>query len=526
MPERIYSDGTVKHALRGHVVIRTINLVLGFVFQILVVKILQPAEFAAYAVLVAFLMMAQVFVLFGIDRTVLRFVPHLTMRREFNALWRLLSKLAILRFTVMLIFILVMVAARHYIFQLLRIEPNTTMLIAIAIWFVAVTLLADADVLAQSWMMHFDSGLVATFEIVVRIALMILLFFRHEVIDLNSIVIISTATYTSAVVLLVLRLLLFASRLQNAPSGEAIGGSRTELDLRQASAYTAASYVSTLSWVITSPLLIRIVGSTGLGLIELGAFSFAQGLLFSIGRALPGMLILPALEPALMAEFAAVGYSPRIFSALSLVTKLEFLAIFALLILTTVAGPDILRLLAKQEFAPYYYVMPILLIQFIFYIIYRVLEVIVRMAFRYRLFVMLWPLGLLSLALTYLTVHDWGVWSVLLWPIVEIVLRIGVLLIIFRNDGAGSALDPARSLTLAACTAVIISVLLLIQHILGAEGLTPLTNYMLALIGMLTLGGVLFIVKPLRTVECELLLRMLPRPWPLVQNFLYLLTRP
>ena len=525
MQERYYSYRTINHALQRHVVVRIINLFLGFAFQIMAVKILEPAEFAAYAVLLAFLMTAQVFTTFGVDRIILRFIPHLTMRRQFNALWRLISKLATLRFTAILIFTLVLVAARHYIFQLLRIEPDATTLIAIAIWFCALTIWADADALAQSWMMHYNAAFIATLEISARVAVIIFMFFRHEVIELDTIVIISAATSMAAVVLLVLRLLSFTNCLQTTTSSEAIGESQTELDVNQVPSYAAASYISTLGWVITSPLLTRIVGATGLGLIVLGAYSFAQGLLSSTTRALPGMLILPALEPVLMAELSSGGPSPQILGALSLATKLEFLAIFVLLILTTIAGQDILRLLAKSEFAPYYFVIPILLIYYLFAMIYRVLELIVRMSLRHRIFVFLWPLGLLSLALTYLTVAQWGVWSVLVWPIVEIVSRIGVLLIILRVDGAWTALDPARSLTVAACTAVIISVLLVIHHVIGVENLTATIDYMLALTGMLILGGTLFVVKPLRTVECEHLMRILPRSWPLVQNLLYQLTR-
>jgi len=489
------------------------------------VKILEPADFAAYAVLLAFLVTAQVFTLLGVDRTILRFVPHLTMRREFNALWRLISKLATLRFTAILIFTLVLVAARHYIFQLLRIEPDVITLIAIGLWFWALTIWADADALAQSWMLHYSAAFVATLEISARVAVIIFMLFWHELIGLETIVIISAATSMAAVGLLVLRLLLFTNHLQTATSSEAIGESQTKLDESQVLGYAAASYISTLGWVITSPLLTRIIGATGLGLIVLGAYSFAQGLLFAMTRALPGMLILPALEPVLMAELSSGGPSPQIFGALSLATKLEFLAIFVLLILTTIAGQDILHLLAKPEFAPYYFVIPFLLIYFLFAMIYRVLEIIVRMLLRHRIFVFLWPLGLLSLALTYLTVAQWGVWSVLVWPIVEIVLRIAVLLIILRTDGAWTALDPARSLAVAACTAVIISVLLVIQNVMGVEKLTATTDYMLALAGILIFSGALFIVKPLRTLECEHLMRILPRSWPVVQNLLYQLTR-
>src|ERR1035437_9396553 len=118
MQERYYSYRTINHALQRHVVVRIINLFLGFAFQIMAVKILEPAEFAAYAVLLAFLMTAQVFTTFGVDRIILRFIPPFPWRHKFNSLWRLIRNFATLRFTAIFFFSLVRVAPRHYIFQL------------------------------------------------------------------------------------------------------------------------------------------------------------------------------------------------------------------------------------------------------------------------------------------------------------------------------------------------------------------------------------------------------------------------
>ena len=256
MEELIYSDYMVSRALRGHVVIRTLNLLFGFVFQILVVKTLAPADYAAYAVLLAFLLTTQVFCLFGVDRTLLRFVPHLTKRRQFKVMWGLIGKLAAIRFTAITIFILILVVAHNYIFQLLRIEPNEAILIAIAVWFFAITILADADALAQSWMMHFHAALIATFEIFARISAILFLYYWHEI-DLHTIVTLSAASGTAAAILMSLRLFLFTSYLRKSTSGAGADANSVDLDLREAPSYAVASYISTLGWVVTNPLLVR-----------------------------------------------------------------------------------------------------------------------------------------------------------------------------------------------------------------------------------------------------------------------------
>ena len=330
----------VRRALRGHVVIRTINLVLGFVFQILVVKILVPAEYAAYAVLLAFLMLAQIFTLLGIDRTILRFIPNLTKKRQFAEMWGLIGKIFAVRLAVIAIFILALAIGQYYFFELLH-KSSRTILIATSIWFVSLTILTDAEALAQSWMLHFHAALIATTETFCRIAAIGYFYLRHDAIDFETVLVVSTFTYTMAAALLTLRLVWFTRHFAKIEAEDSKTTDDADIDLARAPSYGMASYVATLGWVLTNPLLIRLVASTGLGFIALGAFSFAQSLTGSITRALPGMLILPAIEPVLMADVGSADRTPRIFAALSLAIKLEFLAIFVLLIPTSIAGADI-----------------------------------------------------------------------------------------------------------------------------------------------------------------------------------------
>ena len=113
----------------------------------------------------------------------------------------------------------------------------------------------------------------------------------------------------------------------------------------------------------------------------------------------------------------------------------------------------------------------------------------------------------------------------LVWPIVEIVLRIFAVLVIFKVDGAKAAIDPARSGLIAVSAILIIMSLLAIQYILGAENLSASVNLTLGFAGVATLGATLFLLRPLRPVESEHFLRILPRKWPIVDSILCLLTR-
>ena len=75
-----------------------------------------------------------------------------------------------------------------------------------------------------------------------------------------------------------------------------------QTNLSQATSFAAANYASTIGWLVSSPATVRIIAASGLNVLALAAFSFAQGLYISLQRALPGLLILPSLEPIIMAQ--------------------------------------------------------------------------------------------------------------------------------------------------------------------------------------------------------------------------------
>ena len=72
----------ITRALHAHAAFRLLSLLLGFGFQIVVVKVLSPEHYVTYAVLLATLTVGERLLSFGIGRTVLRFVPALVVRHK------------------------------------------------------------------------------------------------------------------------------------------------------------------------------------------------------------------------------------------------------------------------------------------------------------------------------------------------------------------------------------------------------------------------------------------------------------
>ncbi len=523
MRDYVYSDNKIARALQRHVVLRLVNLLLGFVFQIVLVKNLQPTGFAAYAILLAVVMFGQIVFSFGLYKTISRFVPDFTVNRDFASLGLLVRRLALVRLVSLLLLALALVVGQRALQYIVPVNLERMTVVAFGIWFAASIVLTDTEAFAQSWTAHLASAVVGILEIVGRI-LVVWLLIRADALSVDTLVTAMAATSALAAILMTIRLWWLGSGLRALGPNEEVKPTQEALDIKRAPLFALANYASMISWGISSPPVVRIAATAGLQVVQLAAFSFVQGLLTSLQRALPGLLLLPSIAPLLTARFASAGVVDRIIGALSLIFKLDLICVLALLILTLVAGEDILRILTQPAYAPYHFILPGVVVLLPLATIYGVLEILVNINLKHRLLGMLWPIGLISIVLIYLTVNIWGLWSVILWPIVEGVTRVGVLLFYFRKEGLWRALDPLRSGVLTLSAALILILSMSIQGLV--ENASSTFNLILAAGGIIALWGSLFVVRPIRPIEYDAALMIIPQSWRLPKSLLLQIVRP
>jgi O-antigen/teichoic acid export membrane protein len=507
------SLGSIKQALRGHATFRFIALLLGFGFQVIVAKTLPPESYATYAILLATLLVGERLLSFGTDRTVLRFVPALILRKDRTGLRLLAIRLGVLRATGLILFVLAWASISASHVRLTPSELSTTTTVAFGIWFVAYTLLKEGDAVAQSLIAHHWAALVAACEVGLRLGLVSFAYFFFRSVDVEMVAIVYAVTSSTAVAAL-LGSIWVANRLQHVSASDSVS-SRNEVAVdvqHQTPAFATAAYTSTLSYLISSPGVVRLVARTGLNIYALAAFSFVQGLATSLSGALPGQLILPSLE-SVAASLADRGSKERILPALSLLFKVELICVLAVIITAEIAGGELIRILSRPVYAPYYYILPILMVGVSLHTIYRMLEIIGSMNLKYRVFTTLWPLSAIAMVALYLTIGRWGLISVLVVPLLEIIARVAILVVVFRRDGIWNALDPARSMRLVLSAMV---VLLGSSYVLREYGQDLGKAVVVVAIGGVTVFlATLLIVRPLNALECKTLSAVLPTSWRL-----------
>jgi O-antigen/teichoic acid export membrane protein len=486
-------------------------LLLTFGFQIIVVKVLAPASYVTYALLLATMLVGERLLSFGIGRTVLRFVPRLLARQDHRGIRVLAIRLGLLRTVGLLLFVLALTVSSELHLKITPSELTGATVVAFGVWFIAFTLLTDANAIAQSLIAHRAAALVAAGEALLRTASLSLVYVASRSITVETVVIISAGAMSAAFAGLVCSIWRSVPRReQPGPRPLPSPDGADDPAHSQMLAFAAAAYASTLSYQISSPGVIRLVATAGLGVIDLAAYSFAQGIAMALQRALPGMLILPSLEPV-AAQMVESGSGARILPALSLLFKFELTCALVVVIVMTSAGEAITRIISRAAYAPYYYILPILILGLILSTLYRVLEILGSMNMTYKIFLTMWPLSLAAVAALYFTVGRWGLISVLVVPTVEIALRDAILLFAFRHHGVRHALNPLRSLRLV-CAAV--TVLLCSSYVLSRYGPRFDNAHLLVALGGVTVFlATLVVIRPLSALECETFSQSIPASW-------------
>lgn len=489
----------LRRALQIHYSFKFTNLVLGFAFQILVVKTLSPNDYAIYAFFLALLLtMERVFSL-GIDRTLLRYVPAYSANGNFESLRIILRKTAIARVASIVVAIsLIYLMAAYGGGRVLPDESPLT-LYSFCLWYIGYAVMTDLEMLAQSWVLHATTAVAGTLDVLARSAsILYLVSFEYKISGVTMIIV-SAITTSLASVFVLARMVRLRSQIshlvierEKEPSGLAVRG---------APLFALSVYASNLGWLMTSPSVIRILANGGLDVVAFSAFAFAQALCVSIQRSFPGPMVLPSLEPI----FARFTTSPNLMSGLvSIIFKFELICFASFSIVTIVAGEQLIAIISRPEYAQYYYLFPAIMFVLLLQTIYRVGELVASLQLTHGVFLVLWPVSILGTASLYFTSQSWGMVAILLIPILESVVRIAIVMHYNRHSIGWRAIDPVRSLQVCLSASAVSVIALLVRRAL------PEFQIALAIGGLLVFFSSLLVARPFRKVELECLALAVP----------------
>jgi O-antigen/teichoic acid export membrane protein len=492
---------------------KLVSMLFGFGFQVSVVKILVPSQFAVYALALAAIVIGQQLLSFGVGETLIRFVPWGIASGDVYGLKLLARRMIALRAISLFVILAVLMFCLRYAPAFLPIGFAPATLGTCAVWLVSWVLFTNIFDLAQSLMLQREVAIVTISEAAIRLMALYVLYLLGQPVDAPSVIGISALTCVFAVMLLGY----LVWRNINLPWGSA-----QKPSMGNPLSFALGRYMSSTTALVASPSAVRLVAASGLDVLPLAAFSFVQNLYASVQKALPGLILLQSMEPILLTRLAEGVRYEKILSSIAVIFKLELFFALTIFIASFLAGPTIITLLARPEYAPYWYILLVLGVTQAINAAYRVLEVISSAVAKQAIFFWIWPIGVLSTACIYFTAPTWGIWAALFFPLLEGVLRLGSVMLFFRKDGVQIALDVRRSLIMTVSAGIVV----VTASLLRPDAATAIGNLLVAAGGIVVFTLLVCFARPLRPLEHQLILKMIPKNWKAIRMLADAITVP
>ena len=238
-------------------------LILGLSFQVLLAKMMQPHEYATYAVALAGAALFASLASLGISRAIARFLPIIMLKGGKKALRNAIARYISYR-TGGVLFVISAAALTLWFFQSNWILDQVYDHRIILLWFVLLLLQMDAEAVAQSLMEQGIWSIATLMEVVTRTSLTAVAGWSGH---LDAITAISIWSFTSMVLIVGVMCIIFLRRHRYQSDHTISADSVLDVQLHPATqlSFALGIYISSFGWLATSPAAIRLVSAPSTG---------------------------------------------------------------------------------------------------------------------------------------------------------------------------------------------------------------------------------------------------------------------
>ncbi len=477
---------------------RLISLVVLLSFNILIIRLLNSYEYSTYAVLFALASVANTLGSLGSQRFIPKYVAP--AQRDDNA--RVARYLIIRFFALRILAALVATGLCIFLYSTwlqhsVRIVNSATLpLVAIS---VVSAMYTDLEIVSQSLNQQRISRFVSVSEPILRTCLVISsIWYQHELTGIEMLALTALSQGYAIALLGANALLNLKQKIRSSPQRTQMPPNSEILGI------ASSSYISGLTYLISSPATIRLIAATIISMPELAALSFVQTITLSLQRYSPGFILFPFIEPTIMG-WQATGDPKRYDRAaatLSLIVKVDAILItLAIAAISPVAG-EILVIMAGKSIDPNPIVLLLGMAVIIGSTVVRSCEIAASFSAAYSAVFSSSLVSIFLLLLLFFGGQYLGLIGILSFPVVDALARAFII-------GQGAKKNGFRTIIdwriVGLCNFCILVIILISKYWLAPYGISSVGKLLYCMLFPTCITVLLSLAKPITTIENELL---------------------
>jgi O-antigen/teichoic acid export membrane protein len=344
-----YSVARIREGIGHFVIGRGIAAVMALVVNIILVRILEEREYAAYVTLVALQLFLLTLSSHGIDRVVARYIPAAVVKDAWSGLSIFLLKLVSVKTASVTIILVISTLLATWLTITLNLPDFAHLLPAFWAYTLGFALFETLVSAAQALMLQHYVKVQLVLQWGLRLVTLFVLTEFDVAITLNVVLWIFAATSLLTTLGLAMSVFWYMrARVRDVKAHPPVVWPQ---DMKPITQMGIHNYLQGLAWLPSSGASLRLLAASFLSVAVTGAFGFFQTLTGTLQRYMPIMLILGLIESIVAGRYEQERDIGQMNSTLSAALKVNLLILAPLIAWLVVAGQDVVILLTGGKFA-------------------------------------------------------------------------------------------------------------------------------------------------------------------------------
>lgn len=341
----IYSAAKIRSGLREFLLGRVAAAGLSFVTNILIVRQLAEDAYASYATLAGLQLILVLLLSFGIERVMARYAGEGAMRWSRRSLLQLVGGGVLLRASSLLLLMLATIPVAEWI--AIRLNVPTWSELAPAFWVYTFFfgVFEAMQAVAQSFMCQKAIRMSLTVQWGLRV-LAVCVYVAYQIpLGLTDVMWIFASTSIAPVLILIPPIFhVVAGRPESADPAD------SSMSRRQVLSLGSHNYLEKLANLPSSGAFFRLLAANALPTVATASFGFYQTLWGVFHRHMPTTIAMGMLEATVAGRYADKRDFREVETVLSVMLKVNLLALVPLIAWLAVSGPQIVSLLTGGKY--------------------------------------------------------------------------------------------------------------------------------------------------------------------------------
>jgi len=398
---------------------KALAVILLVVFQILLVRLADAKDYSTYAVLIAVTSTLNTLASLGSQRLIPKYLGYARSNAVAHQTLKLVLILTGCRLAAVIVLTLLtfLITSKLQISTLYIATISLPLLLALSI---SSVLYMDAELSSQSLNQQKLSRAVIVFDGTFRNLAIISIYYLGLTLNPENII------YCVVIGQAIASAVLFSNVIKTL-----IGRAKSEKEDDQLFSRkhiigaAASGYIGGIISIASAPSTLRLVAATFLNPVSLTIFSFLQTIFSSLQRYTPGVLIMPFVEPWLMAKQGAAQSKHRdVGTILSIIIKTDVLLLSVVCCAAIFLGRTFIKLTLGVDAPETSAIIALMIAYLALSTAFRCLEVFQGFNASYRSLYVGSIISCIFLTLLFIYREAWGVWGILLVPIADGICRI------------------------------------------------------------------------------------------------------